>query len=208
MAASDSTRFTMIWALTQLLNNRDVLKKVQEELDAHIGRERLPCESDSKNLVYLHAVIKETLRLNTPAPMGFPHESMEDCTVGGYHVPAGTRLMVNIAKIQRDPRVWPDPDKFRPERFLTTHKDFGIKGQNFELMPFGSGRRMCAGSNFALQIMHLTLATLLHGFEISTPSEKPVAFAEDFGPTNHRTSKLEVLLTPRLPVFAYKQNNM
>ncbi|KAL5780384.1 hypothetical protein ACOSQ2_011121 [Xanthoceras sorbifolium] len=203
MAASDTTRVTLIWTLSQLLNNRDVLKKAQQELDTFIGRERAPDESDMKNLVYLQAIIKETLRLNPAAPLSVPHESLEDCTVGGCHVPAGTRLLVNIWKIHRDPRVWSDPYMFKPERFLTTHKDFDVKGQNFEFIPFSSGRRMCPGFSFALQIMQLTLATLLHGFEIETMLDAPVDLGEGFGTTNLRSSKLDALLTPRLPGFLY-----
>ncbi|KAK4859730.1 hypothetical protein QYF36_010697 [Acer negundo] len=160
-----------------------------------------------KNLVYLQAIIKETLRLNPAAPLSVPHESLEDCTVGGYHVPAGTRLLVNVWKIHRDARIWSsDSHEFKPERFLTTHKDFDVKGQNFEFIPFGSGRRMCPGFLFALQIMQLTLATLLHGFEIETMLDAPVDLGEGFGTTNLRFSKLEALLTPRLPACLYKQN--
>ncbi|KAK0577124.1 hypothetical protein LWI29_028131 [Acer saccharum] len=207
MAASDTTTVTLTWTLSQLLNNHDVLKKAQQELDTFIGRERLPNESDMKNLVYLQAIIKETLRLNPAAPLSVPHESLEDCTVGGYHVPAGTRLLVNVWKIHRDPRIWSsDSHEFKPERFLTTHKDFDVKGQNFEFIPFGSGRRMCPGFLFALQIMQLTLATLLHGFEIETMLDAPVDLGEGFGTTNLRYSKLEALLTPRLPACLYKQN--
>ncbi|KAL5844998.1 hypothetical protein ACOSQ4_010956 [Xanthoceras sorbifolium] len=179
MAASDTTRVTLKWTLSQLLNNPDVLKKAQQELDTFIGRERAPDESDMKNL------------------------SLEDCTVGGCHVPAGTRLLVNIWKIHRDPRVWSDPYMFKPERFLTTHKDFDVKGQNFVFIPFSSGRRMCPGFSFALQIMQLTLATLLHGFEIETMLDAPVDLGEGFGTTNLRSSKLEALLTPRLPAYLY-----
>jgi cytochrome P450 len=81
-----------------------------------------------------------------------PHESMEDCTLVGYHVPAGTRLLVNLPKLHHDPHVWVDPTEFRLERFLTTHKGVDVRGQHFELIPFGSGRRMCPGISFALQV--------------------------------------------------------
>lgn len=207
MAASDTTTVTLTWGLSLLLNNRDVLQKAQQELDTHIGRERLPNESDMKNLVYLQAIIKETLRLSPAAAMTVTHESLAECTVGGYHIPAGTRLFVNLWKVHHDPRIWPDPDKFKPERFLTTHKDFDIKGGNFEYIPFSSGRRMCPGFLFASQNMQLTMATLLHGFEISTTSDEMVDLGENFGTTNLRFSKLQVHLTPRLPLHLYQQND-
>ena len=151
LAGSDTTATTLTWALALLLNNREALKKAQQELDDQIGRERQVKGSDTKNLVYLQAIIKETLRLYSGFP--FPHESAEDCIVSGYHVPAGTRLLVNIPKIHHDPNIWPNPCEFKPERFLTTHQNVDVRGQNFELIPFGSGRRMCAGVSFALQIM-------------------------------------------------------
>ncbi|KAL4649815.1 hypothetical protein ACB092_01G042100 [Castanea dentata] len=198
LAASDTSTITLTWALSLLLNNPETLTKAQEELDIHIGRERQVKESDMKNLVYLQAILKETMRLYPAAPLLVPHESMEDCTLVGYHVPAGTRLIINLPKLHRDPNVWVDPNEFRPERFLTTHKDVDVRGQNFELMPFGSGRRMCPGISFALQVTQLTLATLLHAFEISSPSNEPVDMTEKGGLTNPKATPLEVYLTPRL----------
>ncbi|KAJ7950313.1 putative Cytochrome P450 [Quillaja saponaria] len=196
LGGTDTTTVTLTWALSLLLNNRQVVKKAQNELDIHVGRARLVQESDTKNLAYLQAILKETMRLYPAAPLAVPHESNEDCTVGGYHVPTGTRLIVNLAKIHRDPRVWADPLEFRPERFLTTHKGVDVRGLDFELIPFGSGRRMCPGISFALQVMELTLANLLHGFDIATPSDETVDMTEVSGLTNLKATPLEVILTP------------
>jgi cytochrome P450 len=203
LAGTDTTTVTMTWSLSLLLNNGEALKKAQQELDVQIGRERQVNESDMKNLVYLQAILKETMRLYPAAPLSVPHESMEDCTLAGYHVPTGTRLLVNLSKLHRDPRVWSDPNEFRPERFLTTHLDVDARGQHFEFIPFGTGRRGCAGISLALQVMQLTLATLLHAFEISTPSNEPVDMTEKVGLTNMKTTPLEVHLTPRLPTHVY-----
>ncbi|XP_015884701.3 cytochrome P450 CYP82D47 [Ziziphus jujuba] len=200
LGGTDTTTVSLTWALSMLLNNREILKKAQDELDQQVGRERHVEESDMNNLIYLQAIIKETLRLYPSAPLSVPHESIEDCTVGGYHVPAGTRLIINIGKIQRDPRVWSDPYQFQPERFLTTCKDFDVRGQNFELIPFGSGRRVCPGISLALQVMQLILANLLHAFEITTPLDEPVDLGETSGLTNMKATPLEVILTPRLSV--------
>ncbi|KAH9605208.1 hypothetical protein KSS87_018156 [Heliosperma pusillum] len=204
LAATDTTAVTLTWALSLLLNNIEALRKTQAELDTVIGKERQVEESDLKNLVYLQAVLKETLRLYPAAPLSVPRESIEDCTVNGYHVPAGTQLFVNLYKIHRDPEVWQDPCEFRPERFLTTHKEYDVRGQSFEFMPFGSGRRICPGISFALQFMQLTLASLIHGFEISTPADESVDMTEGFGLTNLKATPLEVILTPRLPEYLYK----
>ncbi|GKV04747.1 hypothetical protein SLEP1_g16861 [Rubroshorea leprosula] len=203
LAASDTTTITLTWALSLLLNHPEKLKKVQHELDTNIGRERRVNESDVKNLTYLQAIIKETLRLYPPAPLLLPHESLEDCIVGGYHVPKGTQLLFNGFKIQRDARVWPDPDEFQPERFLTTHKDVDVRGLSFELIPFGSGRRICPGVSFALQFLQFTLATFLHGFEVAVPSNELVDMSEKPGITNLKSTPLEVLISPRLPQNLY-----
>lgn len=204
LGGTDTTMVTLTWALTLLLNNRDALKKAQDELDISVGRERQVEESDMKNLVYFQAILKETLRLYPAAPLSVPHEAIEDCTIAGqYHVPAGTRLLVNLSKLQRDPNVWQNPCEFKPERFLTSHKELDVRGQNFELIPFGSGRRVCPGISFALQVMQLTLATLLHGFEFSTPNDELVDMADGMGMTNLKATPLDVLLTPRLPAHLY-----
>ncbi|XP_020219820.1 xanthotoxin 5-hydroxylase CYP82C4 [Cajanus cajan] len=204
LGGSDTTAGTLTWAISLLLNNRQALKKAQEELDLNVGMDRQVEESDIRNLAYVQAIIKETLRLYPAGPLLGPREAQEDCNVAGYHVPAGTRLVVNLWKIHRDPRVWQEPSAFRPERFLTRDA-IDIRGQNFELIPFGSGRRSCPGMSFALQVLHLTLARLLHAFDFGTPSDQPVDMTESPGLTIPKATPLEVLLTPRLPpkLYAY-----
>ncbi|XP_068655739.1 cytochrome P450 CYP82D47-like [Aristolochia californica] len=203
LAGTDSNSVTLAWALSLLLNNRQELKKVQEELDDRVGKDRKVKESDIKNLPYLRAIVKETLRLHPPGPLAAPHEAMEDCSIGGYRIPAGTRVFLNLWKIQRDPRVWPDPLEFMPERYVTTNAEVDVKGQHFELIPFGSGRRMCPGVTFALQVLHLTLARLLQGFDVETPFEEPVDMTETTGLTNRKATPLQVLLSPRLSENLY-----
>ncbi|KAM3304795.1 cytochrome CYP82D47 [Capsicum chacoense] len=197
-AGVDTTLVTLTWTLSLLLNNDQSLKRAQDELDTHVGKNRRVQESDIKNLVYLQAIVKESLRLYSPVPLLLPHESIEDCVVSGYDIPKGTRLLVNIWKFHRDPKIWPNPHEFKPERFLTTHKDVGIRGNHFELIPFGSGRRICPGISLALQVVHYVLAVLLQGFEIKRPSDEPIDMSESFGLTILKASPLEVHLTPRL----------
>ncbi|KAI9118644.1 hypothetical protein K1719_010976 [Acacia pycnantha] len=201
VGGTDTATVTLTWALSLLLNNPEVLKKAVHEIDTQVGRERELEESDLKNLHYVQAIIKETMRLYPAAPLSVIHESVEDCTVAGYHIPSGTRLLTNLSKLHRDPRVYEDPLEFRPERFLTTHKNVDLRGQHFELIPFGAGRRMCPGISFALQITQLTLATLLHGFDAATPDNQAVDLREQVGLTNMKASPLEVLLTPRLSIY-------
>ncbi|XP_021766094.1 cytochrome P450 CYP82D47-like [Chenopodium quinoa] len=197
LAAADTTAVTLTWALSLLLNNKEVLKKSQAELDIVVGKERQVEESDLKNLVYLQAVLKETMRLYPAAPLSVPREAISDCIVSGYNIPAGTQLFVNLYKIHRDPLVWENHLDFHPERFLTTNKDYDVRGQSFEFMPFGSGRRICPGISFALSVMQFTLANLLHGFDISIPSDEPVDMTEGFGITNLKVTPLDVIFRHR-----------
>lgn len=187
------------------MNHPRALKIVQDELDFHIGKQRWAKESDIKNLTYLQAVVKETLRLYPPAPLAGPHESTEDCYVDGYYIPKRTRLIVNLWKLHRDPRVWSKPHEFEPERFLKAHVGIDYRGQNFEYIPFSFGRRMCPGITFASQVVHLTLARLLQGFDISTPLGMPVDMGEGLGLNLPKEKPLEVILTPRLHVELYQK---
>ncbi|KAI3684780.1 hypothetical protein L6452_34006 [Arctium lappa] len=198
VSGTDTTTVTLTWALSLLLKNRYALRKVQEELEMHIGKDRQVNEPDIKNLVYLQSVVKETLRLYPAGFLGGPRAFSNDCIVSGYHVPKGTWLIINMWKLHRDPMIWSDPFEFRPERFLTpNHKDVDVKGRDFELIPFGAGRRVCPGIAFGLQMLHLVLATLLHNFDMSTPNGAPVDMTETAGLTNAKATPLEVLVAPR-----------
>ncbi|KAI9162117.1 hypothetical protein LWI28_024042 [Acer negundo] len=145
------------------------------------------------------------MRLHPAGPLSGAREFSQDCTVGGYHVPKGTRLLINLWKLQTDPRVWSDPMEFKPERFGSTskHKDVAVKGQHFELIPFGAGRRACPGIAFGLQMTHLVLASLLQAYEVSTVSPQ-VDMTGTPGLTNNRAIPLEVLLQPRLPAHLHR----
>nr|AYM45667.1 cytochrome P450 [Strobilanthes cusia] len=204
LGATDTFAVTLTWALSLLLNNRHVLTKAQEELDKHVGRHKGVNKSDICNLVYLQAIVKETLRLYPAAPLGGPREFREDCNIAGYHIPKGTWLMVNVWKLHRDPQVWQDnPLDFKPERFLTTHKNMDINGQDFELMPFGGGRRICPGLNLGMQTINMVLANLLQAFEFVTINNEAVDMTESAGLTNLKATPLEILITPRLPPNLY-----
>ncbi|WJX65498.1 hypothetical protein P8452_50155 [Trifolium repens] len=201
---TDTSSVILIWALCLLLKNPLVMEKAKEELNIQVGKERCVNELDISNLVYLQAIIKETLRLYPPGPLSGPHEFSENCTLGGFQVKKGTRLITNLWKIHTDPTVWPDPLEFKPERFLTTHKDVDFRGNHFELLPFGSGRRMCPGISFGLQMLHFSLASFLHSFDILNPTPGLVDMTEEFGLTNTKATPLEILVKPRLSLNCYE----
>lgn len=206
MGATDSTCAALTWTVSLLMNRPTVLQQVQEELDQVVGLKRWAEESDVTNLTYLQAIVKESLRLYPPAPLGAPHEATQDCTISGYPVRKGTQLFFNYWKLQRDPQVWPDPDEFKPERFVSGPLA-GVDvrtGKIFEILPFGAGRRICPASETAMRILHLTLARLLQGFEMATPDDKPVDMTEGRGIIAPIASPLQLILTPRLLHIMYQ----
>ncbi|KAB1225553.1 Cytochrome P450 82G1 [Morella rubra] len=205
LTGAGSTSVALTWAISLLLNNPSVLKAAQKELDIQVGKDKWVQESDIKNLNYLQAIVKETMRIYPPGPVTGLREAMEDCTIGGYHVSKGTQLIINIWKLQRDPRVWSNPTEFQPERFMTTHADIDVWGQNFEYIPFSSGRRSCPGITFGLQVVHLALARVLQGFDIATVGGRKVDMREGLGIALPKADPLEVVLKPRLPMELYNQ---
>ncbi|MED6146356.1 hypothetical protein PIB30_033658 [Stylosanthes scabra] len=204
LGATDTSTVTLTWTICLLLRHPHALEKVKQELNTKIGKERFINESDINKLAYLQAVVKETLRLYPPGPLSAPREFTEDCTLGGYHIKKGTRLITNLWKIQTDPNVWEDPMEFKPERFLTTHKEVDVRGHHFELLPFGSGRRICPGISFGLNMIHLTLANFLHSFDISSPSSEPIDMTEILGMTNEKATPLEIMVKPLLSTKYYE----
>ncbi|GFP82747.1 isoflavone 2'-hydroxylase [Phtheirospermum japonicum] len=192
-AGTDTSVATMEWAMSLLLNNPDTLIKAQTEIDSVVGHSRLVDDSDLSHLPYLHGIINETLRMCPAAPLLVPHEASADCTVGGYRVPRGTMLLVNVWAIQNDPNLWDDPRTFKPERFLN------LQGQRdgCVLMPFGYGRRGCPGENFAMRVVGLTLASLVQCFEWERVDGEMVDMSEGPGLTMPKARPLVAKCRPR-----------
>ncbi|TQD99209.1 hypothetical protein C1H46_015219 [Malus baccata] len=170
-SGTDTTAIAMEWALAELINHQKVLEKAREEIDRVVGNRRLVVESDGPNLPYIQAIIKETLRLHPPVPM-IPRKSVQKCNIGNYVIPENTMLFVNAWAIGRDPKYWENPLHFYPERFLAPLSGGGdgaraldVRGQNFQLLPFGTGRRICPGINLALQMLPALLGAMVQCFD-------------------------------------------
>ncbi|GLJ31809.1 hypothetical protein SUGI_0639960 [Cryptomeria japonica] len=174
---TDTSVTLMEWAVSELVRNPSTLARAQQELECAVGRNRTVKESDVMKLDYLRCVVKETFRLHPPLPLLVPHESMEGCSVGGYFIPLKTRLYVNVWAMGRDESVWKDAHQFKPERFMGCNKD--VRGQDFDLLPFGTGRRACPGISMGLSVIELALAQLIHCFDWTVEGEVDVA--EEFG---------------------------
>ncbi|RCV11596.1 hypothetical protein SETIT_2G198900v2 [Setaria italica] len=168
LATSNTSRITVEWAMALLLKHPDKMKKVQAELAASIRSKEFVEESELNKLPYLDAVVKETLRLQPPAPLLPRMVVVDGMSLGGFSVPIGTYVLVNLWAIGRDPAVWPKPEEFLPERFLGNQAaDF--RGLDFAYKPFGAGRRMCPGLDFATRLVPLLLASILHKIEWRLP---------------------------------------
>ncbi|CAN6304546.1 unnamed protein product [Urochloa humidicola] len=196
-AGSDTSSSTVEWAMTELLQNPTSMAKVCEELATVIGSGKSIEESDIGKLPYLQAVVKETFRLHPPAPLLLPRHTQADIKIMGYTIPQGSRVFVNVWAMGRDKETWPEPEKFMPERFLG--KTVDLRGGDFDLIPFGGGRRICPGMPLAIRMVHLLLASLLNQFTWRLPAEverNGVDMAEKFGLTLTKAVPLCAIATP------------
>ncbi|KFK27778.1 hypothetical protein AALP_AA8G427600, partial [Arabis alpina] len=167
IAGIDTSAQTMTWVMAHLIKNPRVLKKVQAEVREVIKDKGHITEEDIEQLDYLKLVIKETFRINPLVPLLIPREASKDVKIGGYDIPKKTWIHVNVWAIHRSPNVWKDPEAFVPERFMDNETDY--KGLNFELLPFGSGRRVCPGMGMGMALVHLALINLLYRFDWKLP---------------------------------------
>ncbi|WVZ62735.1 hypothetical protein U9M48_012445 [Paspalum notatum var. saurae] len=145
----DTCAVTMIWIMSELMRNPRVMRKAQAEVRSLVGNKPRVGEEDVKKLSYLKMVVKENFR------------------IGGYNVLPGTRVFVNVWAMGRDPSIWDDPEEFRPERFEGSDVDF--RGSNFELIPFGSGRRSCPAVAMGVTNVEFVLANLIHCIDWELP---------------------------------------
>ncbi|CAH9125297.1 unnamed protein product [Cuscuta epithymum] len=182
-AGTDTSIATIEWTLSLLLNHQQVLKKAQKEIDDHVGHARLIEESDMAKLPYLNCIMKESMRMYPPAPLAIPHESSEECTIAGYCIPKGTMLLLNLYFIQRDPKYWDEPERFKPERFEGLEGVTGAKDHGYKWMPFGSGRRRCPGETLAWRVIGFSLASVIQCFDWERFEGELVDMSEGIGLT-------------------------
>ncbi|KAI3675899.1 hypothetical protein L1987_85495 [Smallanthus sonchifolius] len=194
LAGTDTSSVTIEWAMSLLLNHPNVLQKARAEVDEYTGQQRLVQETDLPNLPYIQCIVNETLRIFPAAPLLVPHESSEDCTIGGFDVARGTIVLVNALAIHRDPTVWDDPLSFKPERFEKVGKD------GYRFIPFGVGRRQCPGYGLANRVVGLALASLIQCFEWERVGEELVGLSEGKGLTMPKDEPLVAMCKARQQV--------
>ncbi|CAN0911226.1 Desmethyl-deoxy-podophyllotoxin synthase [Linum grandiflorum] len=182
LAGIETSSTTIEWTMSEMIRHPGVLNKVQEEVRQVFGKNGDVKEDNLHQLKYLDTIIAETLRLHPPIPLLAPREGREHVMLNGRDIPTKTRVIVNAWAINRDSRYWKDAEKFYPERFVDCSTDY--KGNDFQFISFGAGRRMCPGMSFGMAVVKLTLANLLFHFDWKLPSNiKPESLdmTENFG---------------------------
>ncbi|EXB94994.1 Cytochrome P450 76C1 [Morus notabilis] len=199
-AGTETTTSTFEWSMAELLKAPEIMSKAQAELEQVIGKGNQVKESDITRLPYLQAIVKETLRLHPPVPFLIPRKAESDVEVCGRTIPKDSQVLVNVWAMGRDPSIWENPNKFMPERFLELNMDFG--GRDFELIPFGAGRRICPGLPLATRMLHLMLGSLLHSFDWKLEDgvrPETMNMEEKFGITLQMAQHLRAIPTARRP---------
>ncbi|CAI0409810.1 unnamed protein product, partial [Linum tenue] len=205
IGGTDTTSTLLEWAMSELMKHPRVMKKLPEEVRREVGRPAgegvIIFEANLHKLEYLKLVIKETIRLHQPVPLLPPRQLMQDATIMGYDVSAGTMILTNAWGIGRDPADWGvSPDEFQPERFLQAKLDF--KGQDFQLIPFGAGRRCFPGISFGLAVVEVALANLVRDFDWKLPGGmrgEDLDMSECVGLTARRDLPLLTIVSARRP---------
>ncbi|XP_010528786.1 PREDICTED: cytochrome P450 76C4-like [Tarenaya hassleriana] len=188
---ADTNSGTVEWAMAELLKRRETMATAQTEIEKVLGETPSVQESDISRLSYLQAVVKETLRLHPPSPFLLPRKAESDVKIFDFLVPKDAEVLVNVWAIGRDLSVWDNPMEFEPERFMG--REIDVKGTDFELTPFGAGRRICPGMPLALRTAPLVLASLLHGFDWKLENgvvPEDLDMDEAYGITLHKANPL------------------
>ncbi|KAK8999252.1 hypothetical protein V6N11_070428 [Hibiscus sabdariffa] len=194
VGGTDTTTTTMDWMMAELLKHPNAMKKVQEEVRKVVGNKGKVDAEDISKMQYLKCVTKETFRLHPAAPLLVPRKTSASVKLKGYDIPSGTTIMINGWAIQRDPEWWEKPEEFIPERFENSSIDF--KGEDFEFIPFGFGRRGCPGLPFAVASIEYVVANLLYWFDWKFPAGETadnLDMTELYGVSVNRKSPLRVI---------------
>ncbi|XXG60929.1 hypothetical protein AAC387_Pa04g2718 [Persea americana] len=196
----DSTGSTTMWALGLLVQNQEAQQKLYQEIRDHATctEKGIVKVEEARNLEYLQAVVKETMRMKPIAPLAVPHKAARDTTLGGLHVAEGTTVMVNLYALHYDPKVWDEPERFKPERFMESSKEFLGKRGQYSFLPFGAGMRACAGMEVGKLQLPFAVSNLVNAFHWSNAveSEEP-NLGEDFSFILAMKTPLEARIVPR-----------
>ncbi|XP_031263346.1 cytochrome P450 703A2-like [Pistacia vera] len=208
-AATDTSAVTNEWAMAEVIKHPRVLRKIQEELDFVVGRDRMVNETDLAHLNYLRCVVRETFRMHPAGPFLIPHESLRATTINGYYIPAKTRVFINTHGLGRNTKIWTNIEEFRPERhWLGDGSRVEIShGADFKILPFSAGKRKCPGAPLGVTLVLMALARLFHCFDWSPPEglkHEDIDTSEVYGMTMPKAKALMAIARPRLADRMYR----
>ncbi|XP_041013559.1 tryptophan N-monooxygenase CYP79A68-like [Juglans microcarpa x Juglans regia] len=178
LATVDNPSNCIEWTLAEMLNQPELLQKAVEEIDRVVGKKRWVKESDIPQLNYVKACAREGFRLHPIAPFNVPHVSMQDATVAGYFIPKGSHVILSRYGLGRNPRVWKEHLRFKPDRHLkkkeegssmADYQEVELAEHELRFISFSTGRRGCMGIALGSAMTVMLLARLLQGFSWSLP---------------------------------------
>ncbi|KAH9702881.1 Phenylalanine N-monooxygenase [Citrus sinensis] len=211
LATVDNPSNAAEWAIAEMINQPEILRKATEEIDRVVGKERLVQESDVPQLNYIKACLREVLRLHPVAPFNLPHVSTRDATVAGYFIPKGSHVLLSRIGLGRNPNVWKDPLKFIPERHIGSpddhHHQVELTEPELRFLSFSRGRRGCMGMALGSEMSVMLLARLLQGFNWSAPSDEEMVDLSESKCDLLMAKPLHARAKPRLPADLYPANN-
>ncbi|CAG2116308.1 unnamed protein product, partial [Medioppia subpectinata] len=178
---SDTVRTAVEWLVLVAVKHKGIQKRLHEEIDDVIGRDRSPTWADRLDMPYVQAVINEVFRWRTIVPLNLMRSASEDAYILGHFIPKNTKIMANIWAVHYDPKVWNNPDQFNPNRFLTPDGKHLIKTE--ALIPFSYGKRNCVGETLARVEVFLYFVSLLQRYTISAENEEMLSLDDRFGLT-------------------------
>ncbi|KAM1048975.1 hypothetical protein ACFX2C_028125 [Malus domestica] len=196
---TDTTATALEWGIAQLIANPDIQEKLYSEIKASVGDRKVD-EKDVEKMPYLQAVVKELLRKHPPTYFSLTHAVTEPTTLAGYDIPTDVNVEIYLPGISDDSKLWSNPEKFDPDRFLSGREEADITGvTGIKMMPFGVGRRICPGLGMATVHVHLMLARMVQEFEWSAyqASEK-IDFAGKLEFTVVMKNTLRAMIKPRI----------
>ncbi|KAK1311757.1 Tyrosine N-monooxygenase [Acorus calamus] len=203
-ASVDNPSNAAEWALAEMLNQPELLKKAVDELDRVVGRDRLVRESDFPRLNYIKSCAREAFRLHPIAPFNLPHVAVSDATVAGYFIPKGSHVLLSRVGLGRNPKIWADPLRFDPDRHLApASTDVELLEPELRFISFSTGRRGCMGAQLGSAMTVMLLARLLQCFTWAVP---PGQTRIDLTEANHDlflAKPLRAHATPRLAEHLY-----
>ncbi|OWA53859.1 Cytochrome P450 2U1 [Hypsibius exemplaris] len=194
IAGSETTSTTTLWAFVYMIENPEVMWKVQAEIDQNIGRDRVLTNADRGLLPYTEATLLEIQRCASLVPLSVPHTTRSEMNIDGYIIPKDTVLLANLYSVHRDPRYWEKPEKFDPTRFLD-EKEKLIRHEGFA--PFSVGKRACLGESLAKMELFLFIANLLRSFNLRLPAGKTLSHEDYHASVVNCPNPFQLIFEPR-----------